>query len=134
MASFDKSSPIAGIIGNLILAAVFVYDAVSSMGQSYHLYPIVFKFSAAGFFAAKMVIAIIEYTTKKELAWKYIAYIALSIYMLIAFIVTLAVSCHYREGCPWYYLLIGIVFCVFMVSEALKYRREYIAKRSSGRK
>lgn len=131
MASFNKISSIVGIIGNLTMAVLFAYDAIESMGQNRHMYSIVFKYSVVGFFAARMVIGIIEYAKREEQAWKYIAYIALSIYLLISFVAVLAVSCLSLEGCPWYYLVIGFVFCIFMASEALKYKREYIKAKSN---
>lgn len=125
MASFNKLASIAGIAGNLILAVIFAYDAIESMGQNRHIYSIVFKFSVAFFFAARMVIDVIEYARNGEQVWKYIVYIALAIILLISFVVAFVISCHNMEGCPWYYLLIGIIFCLYMVSEALKYKREY---------
>ena len=131
MASFNKLSSIVGIVGNLILAALFAYDAIESMGQNRHIYSIVFKYSVTGFFAAKMIIGIIEFAKREEQAWKYVAYIALSIYLLFSFAVVFAVSFHFMEGCPWYYLVIGFVFCIFMASEALKYKREYIKVKSN---
>ena len=130
MASFNKLSSIVGIVGNLILAALFAYDAIESMGQNRHIYSIVFKYSVPGFFAAKMIIGIIEFAKREEQAWKYVAYIALSIYLIISFVVVFVVSCHFMEGCPWYYLVIGFVFCIFMASEALKYKRDYIKAKS----
>lgn len=130
MASFNKLSSIFGIVGNLIMAVLFAYDAIESMGQNRHMYSIVFKYSVSGFFMARMAIGIIEYVKRKEQAWKYIAYVGLSIYLLISFVAVFAVSCHFMEGCPWYYLVIGFVFCIFMASEALKYKREYIKARS----
>ncbi len=108
------------------MAILFAYDAVESIGQNRHIYSIVFKYSVVGFFAARMVIGIIEFAKREEQAWKDVAYIALSIYLLISFAVVFTVSFHFMEGCPWYYLVIGFVFCIFMASEALKYKREYI--------
>lgn len=131
MASFNKLSSIVGIVGNLIIVALFAYDAVESMGQNRHIYSIVLKYSVAGFFAARMVIGIIEFAKKEEQAWKYVAYIALSVYLLISFAVIFTISCHFMEGCPWYYLVIGFVFCIFMASEELKYKREYIKAKSN---
>ncbi|MDO5443701.1 MAG: hypothetical protein Q4G10_08530 [Bacteroidia bacterium] len=130
MTTFNKFLSLAGIAGNLIIAVIIAYDAIESIGQNRHLYSIVFKFSVAAYFGARMIIDIFEYTKKGEIAWKYIAYIVLAVLALVSFIVAFAVSSCFMEGSPWYYLVLGLIFCLLMLSEALKYKQDYKKSKS----